>query len=104
MSFNITYKSKRDLTDSEKKFDVKLYDWTSQHISLIFDFNEPLVLSSGVDKDILELQILNKDIFVASKSLKILNQNQTKIETTIETQLPKGISEAFILERAETDK
>jgi len=65
-------------------------------MDIFINFTNPLLISKGIDKDLVICKIINRKLFVSSISYEELQSDRIYIQKSIPRQLPAGIIEADI--------
>lgn len=74
-------------------YTTKLLNWTTEWMSIQLDFESPLLVSKGLIKDMLQIKVLDMNMFRSQESRDILLEENSLIKAFIPKQLIKGLKE-----------
>lgn len=102
--FDLQIKFENENPEVEIDYQLELQEWTSEHIKMNLNINEPLYISQGLENDKLNLTVRPESsvLFVGAESGLSLELRDIKLggQLYIPKQLPDFISEAAIKQSA----
>tara|TARA_B110000285_G_C14829357_1_gene470166 strand:+ start:310 stop:588 length:279 start_codon:yes stop_codon:yes gene_type:complete len=90
MNFKLVLKS--DVNPEDVKYFLKIEEWNEDSISILMNFTTPLLISQGLERDEVYMDIINPYLFISKETGQAINLDDVKISSTIPRMVPKGVN------------
>ena len=71
-------------------------------MKIFINFTNPLLISQGLDKDVIICKVLNRQLFTSYDFREVLSSERIYIQKALPRQLPVGVSEEKLMQEAQT--
>jgi len=85
MDFRFVLRS--DIDIEHLSYNLEIISWTEDGIEVFANFSDPLVISQGLENDVVEIQIKNRYLFSSNFTGDVIKEED--IQISLLAQIPK---------------